>query len=456
MSEKNLAPKATNSSEADESLKRLIDEARSSQKEAQPPAAENAKAEESNDFDDEVPTVIDRDPKAELDATRKHLAAKQADLRKYQGLVGKLRTKLTGAAEQKSAIEEEVEKVNAKYRELRAEVIGDDVMNMLDETEQSTKAYTEAVAEKKGWVGKKLETIRKVHKQLGDWNLEKLGWHPEGRIGKMVAKGVNVRQAINVALIGGGVALGGSSVGAYGLVAARRLLGGSTAGYGSYDFMSSLVDKKVKKETLKGLESDTNEGLIKRLEYIEAHARVDSQDLSQNEAYQKLKAEFGKRCGGQAIGSEGAPFQLDPEAMAELMKAKDEGVAELQNRFDKVKTATKVAATSFGILAGSGLIAKGIAKGAKGAWHLTFGSAQPAEAAAVLVDGNVVLDSPDLHDLAPRVEDVDPSATLHPEVSEVVPADSVQPTVEGAVPVDVAHPSVEGAAQIVPEAPPGH
>jgi hypothetical protein len=394
----------------------------------------------SVDFDDETPTVVERNPTAELVVARKLLASKQADLRKYQGLVGELRTKLTGAGEKKSAIEEEVALIREKYEQARAEVIGEDVMGMLDETATMTGAMAEAVAEKKGLTARAFEAIRNAHKKLGEYNLEKLGWHPEGRIAKMVARGVNARLLVNGILVGGGTAFGGTAA-ALGAITARRIFGGMSAGYGSFDFMSMLSERKGKKAALEGLESDTTEGLVHRLEDLEARALVNGKDLSQDETYQKLKAEFGKRFGGQAIaGPEGEAVQLEREVMLQLMSQKQERVDALQEMHTDRATAMKLAATGIGLLAGSGLIAKGVMKGAKGAWHATFGSAQPVEAAVVLPNGDVAVDSPELDHLAPRVEDVDYAAKLHPAVEDAVPADA-------------AHPSVEGAAAHLPETP---
>ncbi len=188
------------------------------------------------------------------------------------------------------------------YEESRAEYIGAKTWRMLKERQRVAETQSER------FEGGVFEKLKKGWQWLGDQNAEKLinSWHESGYVGadkayfaiksnrfvKLAARMMSLRTLASLGLLGGGMAIGfGSSIG-IGLVAARRVMGGTSAAFGSYDLMkfanektaTALSDKKIEKMSMPELEEKMAE--------FEARSKFNGGRTVNNKEYLLLRKAY--------------------------------------------------------------------------------------------------------------------------------------------------------------------
>jgi len=300
-----------------------------------------------------------RDKLDEFKQSRQRFVEAEKNLKKYQGLKGAL--KMGGDAE--ASVQEEYDQASAEYEEKRAEYVGEKVNRMLGQQTELVKTRAENFDKEKGF-GKK---FYEGYKKLGKWNLGALlGDEIMGKLDKkeddgkakrflkgtarFLTKTLSVRMAISTGLLGAGIALGGG-IGFVGALAARRIMSGIGAGFGTYDLMKMFgtrkektkgMKKELSKEELKDIEESE---IIERLSHFQQEAEDSGDPKTLNsETYKNLKIEFNSRAREDKIKN----------TAQELIANTDESLEKVKGEARKKELKRKGIATGVAIFMGSG------------------------------------------------------------------------------------------------------
>ena len=217
---------------------------------------------------------------------------------KYLGVEGLARWFGRG---RKTLARAEYERALKDYEEARAERVGADLKRFVAEQNALTDDGVRKAIEGKNvaW-----ETITKTWKWLGDQNLEKLGWKPEGRFGRWVARSVNFRMGIGLGLMGIALASGAGTFAAIGALGARRAM----AGVGATVFTAEWLKRRaevsrttVRYPKVKGAPLGREEAMLAEMPIHEVVAllgvmafglRMQGKRTAESEDYQKLMARY--------------------------------------------------------------------------------------------------------------------------------------------------------------------
>ncbi|MCG2809027.1 MAG: hypothetical protein L6275_01660, partial [Candidatus Portnoybacteria bacterium] len=258
---------------------------------------------------------------------------------KYRMLTGQISKVLFSGKKEKTAVGEEYKKAQKAYERARAEYVAEGLDKFIDERMKIADERAEKF-EKGKW--------KKTWDWMGKQNLEKLGWKPEGKIGKFLAKGINLRTAVSMGLLGAGVAFGvGSIVGASAL-AGKRIFSGLATGMGGYELLRMGTERfpRLTEKKLKGLNMDSAEELMAK---YEIRAKLKGEKVSANENYQKLRERYLNLISGD--------YPKAPDARAEaVMKIADANLERMEKKLKRGDIYRKIIAVGAGaVIGGSGL-----------------------------------------------------------------------------------------------------
>ncbi len=244
-------------------------------------------------------------------------------------------------------LQKQYEGARARYELMRAEYMGAKSWRMLKErrrlAEEEAARYLGA---------SRFELIRKNWRWLGEQNVEallaKFGREPQNKFLKLIAKMVSLRTLINLGLVGGGMAIGfGSAVG-IGMVAARRVLGGVSTAFGSYDLMKLATEKKALALGAKQIEKMTNTEIEEKMAEFEARAKFSGQRIVRSKEYLLLRLEYKKRI--EKIERESSIIPgISSAKISEAVHALDAALREQGARVIKEEKHRKVAAVGLGL-----------------------------------------------------------------------------------------------------------
>ena len=165
------------------------------------------------------------------------------------------------------------------------------------------------------------------------------------------------------------MALGATAAGLP-ILAARRILAGVGAGIGSYDAAKAYADSRAGNFKPDEVVAMSVDDVNSRMESMEARARVEGKNLDSDPQYKSLRRELRDRISGRHkadLTDEGINAgDYEGKKMAEIMKGADEDIKDAARALVLRDRALKVAAVGIGLLAGSGLAAKGIVNSARG------------------------------------------------------------------------------------------
>ena len=172
------------------------------------------------------------------------------------------------------------------YEKARAEMVGGDIGLFLKEETKLADSRILSATEKRGT----FEKISNAWKWLGDQNLEKLGWKPEGRFGRIIARGVNARMAIGVSLIGIGYF---APPVAFLTLGVRRLMSGVGAAVLTDEWLKSIAEVPLTTFSEKELNSIASSSKIGRhIGEMIFGLRLQGKLASESADFQKLMARY--------------------------------------------------------------------------------------------------------------------------------------------------------------------
>ncbi len=291
----------------------------------------------------------------EMRTKRETVATLRAKLTKYDG-IGGIRALLPGGASEKSMLAAELVEAEKDYEAMRAEYVGEKAYRKNKEEMLLADAAGAALTKEKGVSGK----VYDAYKWLGDQNLTKLGWKPTGKIGGMVARGVSLRSGVNIALMGGGFALGGA-VGVAATIPARRVLGGIFGSASSFDGMRHFFDRQKSLSQAEVKKMDYAE-LLSRMDALRAQAATGGRAVSKDAEFLRLKAELGTR--EKSALERGL---LTTEYLGEAMDAANDRLKKVAKKRGIRDAALKGVAVGVGTLVGTGVLAEAVGGVAKAA-----------------------------------------------------------------------------------------
>ncbi len=304
---------------------------------------------------------------------KEYVKAKKA-LEDKSGLISKIGRFFS--RKKNTELENNLAKVEAEYKEAKAEYIGAQISRALEEQIALVDEQTLAEVKATGLGEKAWARVRGIYKKLGDMNLEsKMKDKPKSWLGKMGARMLSVRTAINASLVGVGFATGGVGFAAAGAArAGMRFVG--TSGL-SYDLMKNA---SVATEEKKGLLSDLNAELIKdlhpenvaeRMQMIEARCRLDGTTISKSrysELYNRLQDRLQEIY--KEEGYESPDFDKTTEErikdLNEFFEKSNEDLDKKIKELGKVKTRQQLIALVAGTVSAAGFIGKAFGKAVGG------------------------------------------------------------------------------------------
>ncbi len=315
---------------------------------------------------------------------------------KKKTLLGRLSERLRGdkysALVQEYEAEDRLQEVVDQYSEASAEVIADNIELAIKELGALTD---ERAAAEHGETAK----LYKLYKKLGEANLQsalhRLGveWEPTSWRGKLLAKGVNARLAVNMALLGGAFVAGASGLGttALALFISKRVMSGAAGAVGTFDIATMFRGRKLNKELARrmdkeGPENFTDRELNEYIAQMEANSVVSGRRITGDALYQRLQNERGARL---AQPREGLEAMAEAEQAAEqISKELAEMMAQADSRFQKYEALDRAAQERFKVYGAAVGVAFGSAahvRMLKGALDLMVGTAFAAETGAELM-----------------------------------------------------------------------
>lgn len=225
-----------------------------------------------------------------FERTRINFMELEEELNKRSTLIGRTLEKFNLSKAEQSLEELEKDHVAAltEYKHRRAEVVESNVWLALNEkmriAEQKAMRHQEGVFEK----------MREKWRWLGEQNVEKFlssvkGIKPESKIAKTLARTASLRTVAGLGLLGGGMAVGFGSAAGITALAARRVMGGTSAAFGSYDLMSQAREKQALAVDIESVAKMKTLEIEEKLAEFEARAKLSGERLVRSEEYQELR-----------------------------------------------------------------------------------------------------------------------------------------------------------------------
>lgn len=334
----------------------------------------------------------------EVNAKRKELAEVEAKL-------------LTASGKEKKELEENVKEKYKKYEQARANYVCENAMRLMRERARLTDDIAEKKKEQKGGLAKKLydkwhalgqlsldkvdfeklfskggkmgqRTYEILTKKLeetavgsrmekilesnrvGKWVAKKFG---RGNVGRFAAKFINVRTIISYGLFGAGWYLGATSAVGLSAMALRRGFAGIGAGFGNYDILrrraevgSEKVGPKFWRREMKpeDVSKMKPEDLTRRMEDLEAWARLNGQKISENKAYKMMARETRDRLETRTKEIQEARAEDIARLLIEEANKTDNAIIERAIKIKMEDFDRKLIGVGIGIFIGSGIFAK--------------------------------------------------------------------------------------------------
>jgi hypothetical protein len=351
----------------------------------------------------------------ELDQSRKKLAQAKAAMEK---LNSDWRPRWLGgaAAAKRAELSVELESAEKTYEQQMAAYAGEKAYRFNMEATRLADATGEEMMKEKGFGMK----FRELSDTLGAMNLEKAGWKPTGRIGKAIARGVNVRSAISAGLVAGGAAMGGGVL-AFGMGALGRGIRGAAAAFGSYDLMKTFREreKDVTHEDVAGMDEKV---LAQRVAELQARAALGGKSAGDNANFVTMRRELSKRQRAFHDGVTETGNGLLDVYLAE--KRRDSEIA--VSREKAIRRVMKTGAAAIGVAAGTGVMGKAIGRGFGVMKDFFFGSGEVPEGSL---------------EVAPEDPQIETSMTYlraEPDAPEAVQANAAASETPPAAPAEVA------------------
>jgi hypothetical protein len=232
------------------------------------------------------------------------------------------------------------------YGEKRLEYVGGNIERFVVSQKKQIEARREALIKEKGWLGKACD----AYKKLGALNLEKAGWKPQGKVGKIIAKMVSVRTGIMVGLLAGSAIAGAGTASAIGLLALRRALSGAGAAIATFDLAKNFSEARLRASYSPDKVADMNDDEVTEgLERFEASALTGGRSLEGDVVYDALMKECVKRNQGRELGK---------EEMRGVMMGSEAGVEVHRQAAQRSNVKKGVVAGLVGAIVGSGALAR--------------------------------------------------------------------------------------------------
>ncbi len=233
------------------------------------------------------------------------------------------------------------------YEDKRLEYVGDSFERFAATQKQQIEARREALTIEKGF----LKKVCDGYKKLGEMNLEKAGWKPDSKVGKIVAKMASVRTAITVGLLAGSAIVGAGTAVGLGAIAARRMLSGlgtSISVYGlSKRFSEARLDANYSTEKVATMNGGE---VVEGLDKFEAEALTGGRSLEGNAAYDALQKRFIEVTNDRQLGQK--------EDVRMMMRNTDMSVEKRRQQAAVSNIKKGIVAGLAGIFVGSGALAK--------------------------------------------------------------------------------------------------
>jgi hypothetical protein len=241
-----------------------------------------------------------------------------------------------------------------EYNEKRLEYVGENFSRFADVQRQQIEARREFLEKKKGFAA----GAYRVYEKMGQMNLEALGWKPEGKVKKLIAKNVSLKTVVPLVLLGGGLALGaGTAVGASAFLA-KRVLAGPMSGMGFYGGMRNLAERKmsrdVKPEKIKEMDMEEAQ---ERLDKVAGYLLLEGKSPEDNRAYQALEAHIIKLAEQEKADLKEADAWEGSKKMKEALEAGDKRLASAGQKAKRHDNVKKGFGALLGGLTGSGALA---------------------------------------------------------------------------------------------------
>jgi len=302
-----------------------------------------------------------------LHITREQLAGVEADGKKsglVSALFGEKSQKVVPGNSETFGTGEYAQYMKEQYEKSRAEILGGSLGNLL--AEQVQLVDTRALE-----MQKRDFELYGLQKSLSKANLaELLHWQPTSRIGKIVGNGMSARTAVNLALVGAGVAMAATGSGVVvgaatgGLYLTRRLLGGSASAVGAYDALrgwkSGSVEKVIAAKSLREL---SDEELLDASGQLESQAIINGVRVSDNVTYKKILAERAVRSAKKMESRTGAKAESIRSALQALSKETDAAFDKMYKQESQADAKLRAISVGIGVLVGSGVVSE-VVKGA--------------------------------------------------------------------------------------------
>jgi len=311
-----------------------------------PPGPDLSSEAHFTDFDPSVFDSVRSEPQQtedeQMNETREKYVKAKKEYEKASSLTGRA-THLDISGKNRKIVQDELEKLEKEYRELRGEYIGSNIDRFL--AERLKMVETQIANQGKG------SKVLGFYRKLGEYNLTTLtGYKHFGqRLGRMV----NARTAITVGLLAVGVMSGSAAV-AGGALVGRRLLSGLASGVGTHDLVKNARSAYLRKQIKEDASLEEVEG---HLSALEARGALDGtlDKIVKSDDYKKL-LELRAKGFGEAV--EGLTPEQIKQALEGDLKDVDRVLEEKYFHEKQWNKAAKVAAVGAGVFTGSGTAAK--------------------------------------------------------------------------------------------------
>lgn len=237
-----------------------------------------------------------------------------------------------------------------------------------DFTAIRSTALSERVLEQKEEGGKK--TADKLYSFYEKYFMKKLlpekmrqKMEKQGFLGRLLANSCTLNTALSLALLGGGLAVGGASIVGAGILSGRRLLGGVASGVGSYNIMkigsdawgkSHGWDRELAPAEIQVLSVDQ---LLNYLAHYEAKALLNGKTVDHDPYYRILANALNF-----ALKKDKTNQKLDDKQWGEYLikieKILDTRLQEALKQKIADQSRLKYYATAVGVFVGSGMLQK--------------------------------------------------------------------------------------------------
>jgi len=240
-----------------------------------------------------------------------------------------------------------------EYNEKRLEYVGENFTRFADAQRQQIEARREFLEKKKGFAA----GAYRVYEKMGQMNLEALGWKPEGKVKKFVAKQVSLKTVVPLALLTTGLALGAGTAVGTGAFLFKRVLAGPMSGMGFYGGLKNYTERKmsrdIKPEKIK--EMDLEEAQEQQAK-VTGYLLLEGKSPSENRAYQALEAHIVALSEKEKAEQKKGGEWEGQKKMKEALEKSDERFAAAGKKAKRNDNVKKGFGAALGAITGSGAL----------------------------------------------------------------------------------------------------